>query len=106
MKLKLFEEFIKESQAKDIETTVGELFTWYAGEDWEKDWQTANTMTVDGKHAQDIDDSDGLDSLKLLKEHEDDVITVECVDEDNAWDLNFEVADIEFSIQSAALPFE
>ena len=44
---------------RKTKTTVGELFNWYAGEDWKEDWQTTNTMSIVGNHAQDLS-VDGL----------------------------------------------
>lgn len=88
-----------------VKTTVDELFNWYAGEDWAEDWQTTNTMTVNGKHAQD-DDKDGMTWLNFLEEHKYDEIEVESIEAGYDYDLNFTVADRDFSIQSSLPVFE
>lgn len=79
--------------------TVNDLFTWYAGEDWHEDWQTTNTMTVDGVHAQD-ESEDGEDALKYLYENRDVMVNIEGIDEPWAWDLVFELNGRIFSMQS------
>jgi hypothetical protein len=74
-------------------TTVAEVMNWYAGDDWDKGWQTTNTMTVhdpNGKlgHAQD-DGEDGMSHLRDLKAAENEEIVVICQDGGNAWDCSF-----------------
>ena len=106
-------EYLKKTKAlneeyvsKDVvKTTVDYLLSWYAGDDWAEDWQTTNTMSVNGNHAQD-DGEDGMSWLTFLEEHKDDEIEVEVIDAENAYDINFTVADRDFFIQSAFPVFE
>ena len=59
-------------------TTVRKFFNWYAGRNWDKDTQTANTMFIDDSHAQD-DGSDGLNNLSKLrnKQYKDIVLNIQ-----------------------------
>jgi len=88
---------------KPVKTTVDELFTWYMGtKDWDQDKyaEVTNVMVIDGEHAQD-DGADGQNSLAFFAEHKHDKITVETLDElSNAYDLEFEVAGKDISMQS------
>jgi len=88
-----------------VRTTVDYLMSWYGGDDWTEDWQVTNTMTVNGEHAQD-DGQDGMTWLNFLEEHKDDEIEVEVVETANTYDINFTVADRDFSIQSIDPVFE
>lgn len=73
--------FINESRKSRMnEYTVDEFFTWFVGdEDCADDWQTTNTMFVDGEHAQD-DDEDGMTYLKWLELRKDEEITIDIED--------------------------
>ena len=86
---------------RKTKTTVGELFNWYGGEDWKEDWQTTNTMSIDGVHAQE-ESEDGLEALEFLAQHEDKEIEITGIDESYAWDLEFELMGKQFSIQASA----
>ena len=80
--------------------TVGEFFTWYAGPEWMEDWQTTNTMTVDGVHAQDGDD-DGEAVLEFLAAHKDSPIEIEGEFVTCAFDLEFKVDGKQIMVQAS-----
>ena len=84
---------------RKTKTTVGELFNWYAGPDWKEDWQTTNTMSIDGVHAQD-ESEDGLEALEFLAKHENEEVEISGIEESYAWDLDFELMGKQFSIQA------
>jgi hypothetical protein len=84
---------------KKAKATIGELFNWYAGEDWKEDWQTTNTMSIDGNHAQD-ESEDGLEALEFLAQHENEEVEISGIEESHAWDLDFTLMGKLFTIQS------
>ena len=83
--------------------SVGELMHWYAGEDWDKDWQTTNTMTVDDEHAQD-DGEDGMSHLRDLKANEMEEVEVEVEEDEQGYEVSFVVGGKEYSFQSVEMP--
>jgi hypothetical protein len=84
---------------RKTKTTVGELFNWYAGQDWKEDWQTTNTMSIDGVHAQD-ESENGLEALEFLSQHQNEEVEISGIEESYAWDLDFELMGKQFSIQA------
>ena len=86
---------------KKKKATVNELLTWYSGPDWKTDWQTTNTMIIDGVHAQD-ESEDGLEALAFLRRHENDEVEVIGIEDPSSWDLEFTLEGRLFSVQSAA----
>jgi len=84
---------------RKAKTTIGELFNWYAGEDWKEDWQTTNTMSIDGNHAQD-ESEDGLEALEFLAQHENEEVEISGIEESHAWDLEFTLMGKIFTIQA------
>ena len=84
---------------RKTKTTVGELFNWYAGPDWKEDWQTANTMTIDGVHAQDESEG-GLEALEFLSQHENEEVEISGIEESYAWELEFTLMGKQFLIQA------
>jgi hypothetical protein len=84
---------------KKAKAKVSELFTWYAGPTWREDWQTTNTMLIDGVHAQD-ESKDGLDALAFLVEHENEEVEIIGEEVEWTWDLEFTIKDRHFTVQS------
>jgi hypothetical protein len=82
-------------------TTIDALFTWYMGGDWKEDWQTTNTMTVDGVHAQSEEDEDGEETLEHLAKNAEASIEVSGEqDSHGTWDLDFVLEGKAYSIQA------
>ena len=80
--------------------TVEEFFSWYAGPSWKEDWQTTNTMTVNGIHAQKSGDQ-GVSVLEFLTEHQNDTINMEGEFVFCAYDIQFELAGKKIMVQAA-----
>lgn len=104
-KLKLFEEFTNEN--KNVKTTVGEFMTWFGGDGWAEDWQTANSMMAGDKHAQQ-DGADGINTLKILKELEKEPIEIiiQKPSSGPAYDLSFKLKGINYSVNANNKPFD
>lgn len=84
---------------KKAKAKISELFNWYGGEDWSEDWQTTNSMSIDGVHAQD-ESEDGLEALKFLSQHENEEVEIIGTEESYAWDLEFTLMGKNFIIQA------
>jgi hypothetical protein len=84
-------------------TTVNELFEWYMGGDWKNDWQTTNTMRVDGIHAQNKM-SQGEKALADLVKNANKTINVKGKKDkfDGTWELSFSLQGKEYEIQASA----
>jgi len=101
MRAKFVNETIRRT-VPNVTCTVDEFFSWYAADyNWYDDWQVTNTMSVNGKHAQD-DGQDGQTWLDFLKEHQDEQIEVvsEELSGSGDWELSFDLLDRRFSLQS------
>ncbi|HUT81250.1 MAG TPA: hypothetical protein VMZ29_08605 [Candidatus Bathyarchaeia archaeon] len=98
--------FVNESMTKPVQSTVDEFLTWYtATPGWYDDWQTTNTMEVNGVHAQ-YDGSDGMTHLSKLSAAKDSPITIEQSRfRPGDWDLSFELDGDEYSLQSGVQAF-
>ena len=71
--------------------TVDEFFTWYTGEDWRNTYETTNTLTINGLHAQDASPN-GKAAMVFLAKYEDDTIEITSFKEPHGiWFLEFEL---------------
>jgi hypothetical protein len=87
---------------KKATATINELFTWYMGKDWSQDWQTTNTMTVDGCHAQ-VVDYYGEKTLKDLRENTKETVEVSGkLDNQGTWDLEFDLKGKHYKMSASA----
>jgi hypothetical protein len=68
--------------------TVDEFFTWYTGEDWRTTYETTNTLSINGLHAQDASPN-GKAAMAFLIKHEDEAIEISALEEPHAWLLEF-----------------
>jgi hypothetical protein len=88
------------------ESTIDEFFTWYAGTpEWNGDWQVANVMSVNDKHAQE-DGYDGMSHILNLWDAKYEKISIEQEQlRPGDWDLQFKFKGDEYSIQSGTKAF-
>ena len=109
MKAKLVNESIhNKGVLNTVETTVDELFTWYMGdEDWDKDWQTTNSMFFDDVHAQD-DGNRGRSILAFLRNRKNEKIMVVTIDrgDPNTYDIEFKLGKHQISFDSINVALE
>lgn len=95
-----------EKQDNVYKTTIGEFFTWYSGSDeWYNDIAVTNTMVTNDTHTQD-DGEDGWKTMRLLKENKDVAIEVMSYDDVCAYDIEFTLYGVEYSLQSICEPFD
>ena len=86
---------------KKATTTINALFTWYMGAEWKEDWQTTNTMRVDGVHAQSEKDENGEETLEHLSKNTEVSIEVSGQqDSHGTWDLDFILEGKAYSMQA------
>ena len=97
---------VNESITKPIISTVDEFMTWYYGdESWEDDWQAANVMEVNDKHAQE-DGENGMTHLRSLSDNKQEKIEIyQNQFRPGDWDIFFKVGEDEISFQSAVRAF-
>ena len=83
------------NEAKPI--SVRDFFTKYMGSSkWHKDWQTANVMTINGKHAQ--EKKSNTEIVKLLTKWFNDNPTINVIKKGD--ELNFKIGSDKISVQT------